>query len=398
MNRIAIFQHDWPLQIHTINLVVKLAESDYFVDLFIKNCHYNFIGLDQLKNNKNVSIHDFSFDRVQTNKRGIIGRIIHRIIYLGYLFLDRTISKDDFIKSVNIIKNNHYKCFIGVEKKGLIWAGKVSAVQKVPYLYYNLELYIEDHPAFFNSSKFNKLRIKEKIYHKNAIATIIQDEMRGEVLIKSNNIEKTDMVYIHVALLEKVNKKKEVYLHDKFGISHDKKLMLYFGMVCEDRYSFKLAETLNYLNSDCIMVFHAHGKKRDINRLKKICGNKQIISLELVPAQSIKLIIGSASIGFAFYKNNCQNDRLTAFSSEKIALYLQSGVPIIAFDNDNYRKLMEIHHCGELINSFNELPYAIEKILKNPEYYRKNAFLAYDEFYNYEKQFINLKIYLDSMD
>jgi len=397
MNRIAIFQHDWPLQTQTINLVVKLAESDYFVDLFIKNCHYDFIDLDQLKNNKNVSVYDFSFDGGHTNKRGIIKRIIHRIIHLGYLFLDRTISKDDFIKSVNIIKNNHYKCFIGVEKKGLIWAGKVSTIQEVPYLYYNLELYIEDHPAFRNSSKFDKLRIKEKIYHKNAKATIIQDEMRGDVLFKSNNIEKTDIVYIPVSLLGKVNKKKVVYLHDKFGISHDKKLMLYFGMISENRFSFKLAEKLNYLNCDCIMVFHGNGTKHDINRLKKKYGNKLIISLELVSPQRIKLIIASASIGFAFYKNNYANDRLTAFSSEKIALYLQSGVPIIAFDNDNYRKLMEIHHCGELIYSFDELPYAIEKILKNYEYYRKNAFLAYDEFYNFEKQFINLKVYLDSM-
>jgi glycosyltransferase involved in cell wall biosynthesis len=97
------------------------------------------------------------------------------------------------------------------------------------------------------------------------------------------------------------------------------------------------------------------------------------------------------------YDNSCVNNRLTAFSSEKIALYLQSGVPIIAFDMGNYRDLMDAHQCGELIQDMPELPGAVDKILNSYDTYRVNAFSAYRDFYRYDQHFRAIREYLNSL-
>ena len=156
MHRIAIFQYEWPILSYTINLAMKLAESGYLVDYFTKDCSLNFADYNQLKENKNVFMYVYS-----TNKKQKIGNIIISLIPLVNRKCN-IISHNILSRSVDVIKNNTYKCFIGIEKKGMIWAGKVAEIHHVPYIYYSLELYIEDIPVFQNDKKFVDLRKEEK--------------------------------------------------------------------------------------------------------------------------------------------------------------------------------------------------------------------------------------------
>jgi glycosyltransferase involved in cell wall biosynthesis len=86
------------------------------------------------------------------------------------------------------------------------------------------------------------------------------------------------------------------------------------------------------------------------------------------------------------------NDRLVAFSSVKVAYYLQCGDPIIAFDSESFRELMNAYKCGELINSIDEIPQKIEKILNDYDSYREQAFMAFREFYDFDKNFRKFKV------
>ena len=98
----------------------------------------------------------------------------------------------------------------------------------------------------------------------------------------------------------------------------------------------------------------------------------------------LHLLMASATIGIALYDNGWPNTRFTAFSSEKIARYLQAGVPFIAFANESYFKLKNEFDCCELIHDTSELDRAIKGLLNNYEYYRENAFEAYNKYYNIE--------------
>jgi len=122
--------------------------------------------------------------------------------------------------------------------------------------------------------------------------------------------------------------------------------------------------------------------------IENISHDKFIFSNELVPSEQIIDVISSADIGLVFYTAETENDLLTAFSSEKLALYLQQGKPIIAFDYPGYRKLMDECECGVLIHSLSDLPQAIETILADWDRYSRNALKCFNLYYDYSRNFM----------
>ena len=66
------------------------------------------------------------------------------------------------------------------------------------------------------------------------------------------------------------------------------------------------------------------------------------------------------------------------------------GLPVIAFDSGNLRTLMSAHRCGELIDSVDQVPEAARKILDRYDQYRLDAYRAFEEFYNCDRNFATL--------
>lgn len=410
VNCIAVFQYEWDVRGYTLDLVTMLAESGFYVDLFLKDCEDRLVDLDWIGKNKRTRIYDFSTNK---NKKppGFIGRNFWRVIgkldqvlsLKGKLYrlLKRDISFKVIKKSSQVIGQNryNYKCFIGIEKKGLIWAGLLNRQYKynIPFLYYSLELYIEDHPIRFINPFFPRLRKLEKRFHREAAATIIQDSMRAKVLFESNDIEKQPVILVPVSVRGNENPYKTRYFHDKFNLPGEKKIILYFGMIKPSyRLSREIANQAEALDRDHLLVFHGYGEPQDIQALTGIAPGKVIVSTDLVPYDMITEIIASVDIGLVLYSSDNSNNRLTAFSSEKIALFSRSGIPVIAFDNENYRVLMKAYRCGELISHMNELPQAALRIFQDYDSYRKNAFLAYKEYYCFDRHFENIRKFIEN--
>ena len=390
-HRIAIFQYGWPLQVHTANLAIKMTEIGYRVDLFLKDCPNAFIDADELLKNERITVYDIPPDfkqRIKLKINWMLGR--HGLTLADKHIISPYVEKE----SLRLLNGKKYRCFVGIEKKGLIWAGRLARLAQVPYLYYSLELYLEDHPAFFGDKAFAEVRKEEIKYHKASKATIIQDRMRAEVLLKSNGMASADLLFLPVSLAEEENRNKSSWLNEHNSIPPDKKVILYYGKIDKDRLCFELAMQSSHLGNENIMVFHGYGSEEDIEILRE--NGDLVLSLELVDQHEIKKLISSAAIGLVMYGDTCNNDRLTAFSSEKLALYLQSGIPIIAFDIGNYNNLMDSYRCGELIVEMKQLPDAVGKILHDYESYRAAAFAAYRELYRYEKYFKTIQKYLDS--
>jgi hypothetical protein len=107
----------------------------------------------------------------------------------------------------------------------------------------------------------------------------------------------------------------------------------------------------------------------------------------LIAEEEIENLISSADIGIALYKTTNANDRLVAFSSSKTAYYTQCGIPMIAFETESFKKLVNSYQCVELINTINEIPQKVRKILENYDMYRQQSFSAYQRFYNLDNNF-----------
>lgn len=387
MKRIGIFQYEWALQVHTINLVIKLAEDGFQTDLFLYECDASFVNPSLLAAYPNVRV--FAF------KRGVVAWNIDRIIRVSRRMLGlpyrHPLVKDGIAKSaIKAMGAAKYDYFIGIEKKGLIWAGKLSEKLGVPFLYYSLELFIEDHPVLDDDANSAIVRREEKKYHARAIGTIIQDALRAKALFESNEVEGKNAIFLPVSITGKKVNERSRFLYEKLGIEFSKKIILYIGQVCKDRGVNDLMKCASRLGNDFVMVFHGpffHDVSTDDNYGGKVFFSKEIVSNEEIPK-----IISSAHIGISFYGNANANNRLTAFSSEKIAYYMQSGLPIIAHRNESYELLMRHHHCGELIDSIDldQFSAAVGKIDADYDRYRAEAFAAYEDFYSFDVNIRNL--------
>jgi glycosyltransferase involved in cell wall biosynthesis len=386
--RIAIFEYDWSMYSFIKDLIIRLAEKGYQVDIFHKSPgdRLDSTIAEQFKQYSNVRY----FNLKTSNS-------IPQIIFRKYKGLLRRlnwnykqnpkniINREILQKSIQITMDSKYTCFIGIEKKGLIWAGILSEIYKCPLIYYSLELYLEDHPEI---KIYSFLRKAEKKYHQNSGATIIQDRLRAKALLKFNEIGSTNLLYLPISVRGNIVKKRDDYIHQKFNINCKKKLLLYFGLIDARRFSSDLVRIANYLDDDVKLVLHGYGNQTFVKKLQSSANPDRVIfSLEFVSEEKIQNVISSADIGLALYELTNSNERLTAFSSVKVAYYLQCGVPIIAFNSESYRELMSTYKCGELIDSIDEIPQSVEKILNQYNKYREQAFLAFKRFYDFDNNF-----------
>jgi glycosyltransferase involved in cell wall biosynthesis len=389
MKRIGIFQYEWPVKVYTVDLVSKLAESGFQTDLYLYECNTTFVSPEVLVRYPNVRVIELRRNLAQK----IIGRVIRisrKALNLPYRIPKRMPGLVSCI--LKRVGSYNYDHLIGIEKNGLIWAGMLSEKLNIPFLYYSLELFIDGHPEVASYSNSDEIRQEEKKYHSRATGTIIQDKLRAKVLFESNGVQEKNAIYIPVSIIGKKIEEKGHFLHERLGIAYSKKIILYIGQVRKKRGVNELLKCVDQLDEDFVMVFHGPFLP-DIS-IENTYGGRVYFSKEMVSNEDIPKIVSSAYIGIAFYGDANINDKLTAFSSEKIAYYMQSGIPIIAHRNESYELLMKQQHCGELIEHIDQLPAAVRKMDADYAIYRKNAFAAFEKYYSFEVNMRGLVEYL----
>lgn len=391
-NKIGIFVYDWGMYHYIKDLAIKLSEAGYNVDIFFKDWDLRPNYADTAEFASDPKIRFFNFTTKVTNRDKVTrrkNRILNRISILLSIPRNHPPKKiiDPIIldQSLEIIGKDSYYCYIGIEKKGLIWAGILSEIHNCPLIYYSLELYLEDNPVL---DRVYHLLQAERIYHRKSIATIIQDRLRGQALLSSNGVKTTNILYLPVSSRGSVIRKRSTFLQDRLNIDQNKKIMLYFGGLDKTRSIAQIVRSAVDLDNDTVLVLHGFGPKNYINHLLSIADSEKVkFSFDFIPEDQILELISSAHIGIALYKTTNANDRLVAFSASKIAYYTQCGVPMITFDTESFRELRNTHRCVELISNFNEIPQKSRMILNEYGSYREEAFAAYETFYNFEDNF-----------
>lgn len=393
MNRIAIFQYQWPLQAQEVNLIQKLRDAGFEVDFFIYQCRAGeLVDIDRFQSDPLVNVYDLT--QAPEMNRSIFKRVFLSFLYCSGLRIDQKIiiSKRILRRSRKLLRGCSY--LIGIEKRGLIWAGEVVKHEKsAKLLYYSLELYLEAAVYKPVIPQFNEQRRLEKIFHSRCAATIIQEPERAKVLFDFNHV-KNNLIYLPVSVKGKKILKHGDYFHKKFGLDKDIKIILYFGMLSINRFCDELMEQSKDLRENEMMILHGFGSREDVEKLHALEHPKVKLSLDTIPEDQIGELISSCDVGIALYSNKCHNERLTAFSSEKVALYSQAGKPFVAFDYKSYRKLRNEFICCELIQTTKDVPIAVETILENYDYYQEEAFKAFDFYYDFDKVSESLVQYL----
>jgi glycosyltransferase involved in cell wall biosynthesis len=414
--RIGIFQAHLSLQFLTIDPAIALTQAGYQVDLFLYKTP-DFYGIDQLGQIPNLrpilfsrpdeglsahwKLHDMSrparaLDRL---RRGLGWRLAwpyHQ--YLLWRQSERSLLPSAVLqKTQELMKGAEYRCLIGVEKKGLLWAGRMASEFDIPFLYYSLELYTWEHPATRSYPQARRLKMAEERYHRKSSATIIQDPRRAEELLRDNGLQDATCLYVPVSQRGQPHRERSIFLQKRFELEQDQILILQFGGISEQRMSIRLAEIAQRFPDNWTLVYHGYGPARTIESIRATDVHHRIIlSLERLSVAEIPEMISSAHIGLVLYRDSPVNDYLTAFSSAKLALCLQCGLPIIAFNYPGY-DLLERRRCGVLIETLDDLPHAIEQVLFSYDELHANAFDCFLEHYEFSRNFRKVVNYIDSL-
>ena len=364
------------MQVHTLNLAAALAAAGMGVDLWIRN------GSFELTDVLPPEVRIVDFDPKN--------RLMRKLMMLYQLVMAR-ISITAMLapllpRSRRLMRERHYDALIGIEKLGMIWAGLLAPESDIPFVYYSLELYDETHPAFQNQPGFALLRSAEKRFHRKARATIVQDAQRGEHVLRANGVT-NELIFLPVSVPGLPIRTRSNWLREKFVIPADVPVVLYAGVIDEERRCLDVARVAAAYKDRIAFVFHGYGDEPTLAKMRAESGGAAILSTELVPAAQLPEVVASADVGLAIYRTDYPNDRLTAFSSEKVALYCKAGVPFIAFDTDSYRALLNEIDCGRLVKQPQEIPEAVAAIMADHERLRENAFTAFERYYRFETNF-----------
>ena len=401
---------------HTRDFINSLAKRNIDVDYFLCN-PYGFKDLDTFSFKRdNINVYFFK-RRIDISKSSsLIQKYINKtknIVISFYQFISIYILKLLYIlnfqsenmivrpwvqnKTHEIIKNKSYNCFIGVEAMGLVYAGIMAKKYNTPYIYHSYELFSKEFPNGSGKQflrEFNLLKYFEKKYHMGADCTIIQDINRKEVLYKNNAIIDIPVHYMPISLMGEKIYNQGSYFHDLFNIDKSKKIILQYGSIFDERYSMEIAQIVDDLSDDFILVMHGSTTTDYVNRMKSLIKTgKLFISRKLVSPNSIFKLISSAYIGLSFYKTDDPNSALSNLSSHKIAHYTQCGLPIISNSSPTIDKMLENEGFGLYVDNFSDIPSAINKIDSNYKSYSEASHRAYSKYYNIDN-YINQMIEL----
>jgi glycosyltransferase involved in cell wall biosynthesis len=277
-------------------------------------------------------------------------------------------------------KEAPFDLLIGVEKAGLELAAACARGATIPYVYYSLELYIEDHPDL---PGFGWQRRSEIVCHRHASATIIQDPMRWRALRHANGPLQDKAFFLPVGVPGDTLQPHRVAAAES---PFPRNSILYMGMIRPSRFAGELLQAAASLPEGTTLHLHGPVAPADAARLAGVARPPNaMITTELLTEAAIRDLVAGAEIGLALYRRNNANDRLTAYSSQKIAMYLRAGVPIVAFRSEGYEELFGRFRCGEMIDSMDDLPAAIETIRLRRARYSEAAREAFAAIYNLDR-------------
>lgn len=190
--------------------------------------------------------------------------------------------------------------------------------------------------------------------------------------------------------LEKIN------IHELLNLPTQEKILLYQGGIQTGRGLDKLIDAVPYFQEGTLVLIGDGKIKPDlIKKVKNLNLEEKVKFLPKVPLNDLPKYTKNAYIGFQVLNNVCFNHY--SASSNKLFEYMMSGVPVVACDFPEIKKVVENEKTGITIDSHNsnEIAEAVNKLLSNVKLRKElsNNSLVASSKYNWDNEkleFLNI--------
>jgi glycosyltransferase involved in cell wall biosynthesis len=288
------------------------------------------------------------------------------------------------------LHKNDYIVYTAFDPQGLIFCKELFPKAK-PF-YYSLELYLkDDHSGLLYSEEIMQ---RERQAVKSISGLIIQSEEKESLFRHDYALSSEIKSFIlPVAYSGTAIRIKNDYLHQKYQIDKNKKIMLHLGGI--NSY-FSCKEFAAQFNNfpDWVVFFQGRGENKYIKEIKSVADNVVFSSEYFDEPEDVNVVLQSSHAGIAWYNDISAGFRTAGKSSGKISAYMRFGLPIISKKYPSTYSAIEEQGCGKCIDDIEEFPSAIEYIDKNYDILSENCYNEYDKKYNFNNYSANLKKFL----
>lgn len=414
---IAIVFYGYPIGVSTliINLARSFAHKGYDVDIFQTkealdyssinfsedNIHYiairnkainqngNKIGNNEGKiKNKLIDLTIFAFRRFYYFINPIL--IPHKKLHSFFLM----ICKPDFYKYLNVVhkfRNETYEMIFGVEVYGLYAAAFLKSLEKQKIIYLNMELFT--FKTNNSKDKYLKATLETFALKRSTDYVTFPNKERADVFLETRSYLSKEIIrYLPISCLGEAKPKKGNYFREKFGISSEKKIVLYSGNIIEWAMCLEIVQSVKSWDEEFVLILHSYIENpvnQDyFNELhNSFVPGRVFLSQKHFSFWELDEIMSSADIGLNFYRMKDENFTEIGFSSNKLTQYMKLGIPTISNDIPFFKDFLNKHNCGISISSFEEINTALKNISTNYSVFKQNVINTYNKYFRFEIYF-----------
>jgi glycosyltransferase involved in cell wall biosynthesis len=287
-------------------------------------------------------------------------------------------------------RGRSYVSFVGIDMKGLLVASLLGLVKRVPVAYWSLEILYSHEFTRWSPMRFCKF--VERLSHRRASFTIVQDDARARSLSEENGVNSSRFVIVPNSPLGPPPNILSDYFQTKFGLPSGTRIILHAGMIHPETQSLELATAASGWPTDWRLVLHERAKRRAddpyLMAVRNVGNAHLLLSLDPVPYDSLDVLMSSATIGLVLYDRALgPNFNLVAGASGKLAHYVRCGLPVVSVGLDSVSETLDRYECGVGVDDISQVEGAIATILSEYDRYRANAIRCYVEAYDFGPHF-----------
>lgn len=305
-----------------------------------------------------------------------------------------------FIACFNITRSNRYKFYIGIDQEGIIAAGILARLRKIPHIYYSLEILTKEDVARKKGlvkAYWSIKKILESYFNRKAYFTIIQDKYRAKMLIKENNLNEKKICIVPNSYYFD-HKVIDSTIYD-LGIPPDKKIIIYTGSANVIMALKEIVTHVNLWPDNAVFLLHSPYNTLYLEEIEKFVSQnnlkeKVFISIKRLTFVELCGLIRKAHIGIAFYNPLIRDCEVA--TSGKVSFYLSQSIPIIINSfTPQSEEIISKYKCGVSIKSAEEAGEAIHTILNSYAEFSGNARTVYEKELDFSRHFNEVLEYIN---
>ncbi|PKA03262.1 hypothetical protein, partial [Leptospira ellisii] len=315
MNFCLITAHPWvAISTPVMETVKFLASKGNQIKLLVQlDPTLEKIGL------KNPELNHPNVDVIQYKYPSFAARWISRLpAFLQELLLGSYI----LIRFFGLCKRSDF--LIGYDPQGIIRAGIVAFVLRIPFAYHSLELYHRDRSFFLSVAK---------VFARKANFSLVQDRNRLRILRVISRLRTREIFILKNSSAGSILKDKKDYFRSRFPISSEKRIALVTGTLLRFSGVDRILDSLPNWPENWVLVLHGWIPDPDFREeiLGKISAfeGRVFLSSEILPAEEKFSVFQSADLCFVWFAPVDVNLKYAAGSAGKYYDSLRCGLPMI---------------------------------------------------------------------